>query len=168
MQFSIVPYSRVKKVCRTDADFFHTKYEIIARCVQSYSEGSDALGNLVKMNNSKYAPKKKKTYQYIELANVNSGEITGCTKDEGQNLPTRARRKVSAGDVIVSSIEGSLDSIALVGSEYDNALCSTGFHVVKSGGGGGNKCGNLTHLFAERNRATTAQKRMHWHHSNGN
>ena len=34
--------------------------------------------------------------------------------------------------MIVSSIEGSLDSIALIGDEYDGALCSTGFHVVHS------------------------------------
>ena len=134
MQFTIVPYSQVKIACRTDADFFHPKYEIIARCVQSYSEGCGALGNLVNVDNSKYDPKKKQTYKYIDLANVNGGEIIGCTEDEGQNLPTRARRKVSAGDVIVSSIKGSLDSIALVGSEYDDALCSTGFHVAKSGG----------------------------------
>ena len=166
MQFSVVPYSRVKKVCRTDAEFFHPKYEIIARCVQSYSEGSGTLGNLVKVDSSKYEPKKKQTCKYIEIANVNGGEITGCTKEEGRNLPARARRKVSTGDVIVSSVEGSLDSIALVGSEYDNALCSTGFHVIKSGGGRGGKCGNLTHIFAERNRAATAQKRMHRHDSN--
>ena len=133
MQFAIVPYSQVKAAGRIDADFFHPTYEWIARCVQSYSEGCDALGNLVNVDNAKYEPKKKQTYKYIELANVNGGEITGCTKDEGQNLPARARRKVSAGDVIVSSIEGSLSSIALVASEYDNALCSTGFHVVKSG-----------------------------------
>ena len=36
------------------------------------------------------------------------------------------------GDVIVSSIEGSLDSIASIKKEYDEALCSTGFHVINS------------------------------------
>ena len=52
--------------------------------------------------------------------------------EQGKDLPTRARRKVAAEDVIVSSIEGSLESIALITEEYDNALCSTGFHVVQS------------------------------------
>ncbi len=52
--------------------------------------------------------------------------------EEGLYLPTRARRKVTTGDVIVSSIEGSLSSIALIESEYNQALCSTGFHVIKS------------------------------------
>ena len=47
-------------------------------------------------------------------------------------MPTRARRIVATGDVIVSSIEGSLDSCALVTEEYNEALCSTGFYVVRS------------------------------------
>ncbi len=61
-----------------------------------------------------------------------NGEITSCMLQEGKYLPTRARRLVSAGDVIVSSIEGSLSSIALIEKEYDQALCSTGFHVIRS------------------------------------
>ena len=52
--------------------------------------------------------------------------------EQGQDLPSRARRKVATGDAIVSSIEGSLDSIALIDEEYDQALCSTGFYVVNS------------------------------------
>ena len=52
--------------------------------------------------------------------------------EEGQDLPSRARRKVAMGDVIVSSIEGSLNRIAQIGQEYDQALCSTGFHVLNS------------------------------------
>ena len=43
-------------------------------------------------------------------------------------LPSRARQRIEAGQVIVSSIEGSLDKCALVTTEYDKALCSTGFH----------------------------------------
>lgn len=72
-------------------------------------------------------------YKYIELADIGkSGEITGCNEQTGEELPTRARRIVHKGDVIVSSIEGSLDSCALVTDEYDGALCSTGFYVLKS------------------------------------
>ena len=52
--------------------------------------------------------------------------------EQGQDLPSRARRKVATGDVIVSSIEGALDSIALIDEEYDQALCSTGFYVINS------------------------------------
>lgn len=69
----------------------------------------------------------------IDLANIGgSGEVTDCMTEEGKNLPTRARRKVKIGDVIVSSIEGSLSSIAIIEKEYNHALCSTGFHIINS------------------------------------
>jgi restriction endonuclease S subunit len=51
---------------------------------------------------------------------------------QGKELPSRARRKVNSGDVIISSIEGSLESCALIPDNYDNALCSTGFYVINS------------------------------------
>ncbi len=70
-------------------------------------------------------------YKYIELADIAAnGEIADCMVALAEDLPSRARRKVSVGDVIVSSIEGSLDSIALIDPEYDQAICSTGFYVI--------------------------------------
>ena len=78
-------------------------------------------------------PKDETEYDYIELSDIGtSGEITGCTRSIGRELPTRARRIVHIGDVILSSIEGSLQSCALITDEYDGALCSNGFYVVKS------------------------------------
>ena len=50
----------------------------------------------------------------------------------GEELPTRARRIVKAGQVIISSIEGSLQNCALITDELDGALCSTGFFVIDS------------------------------------
>ena len=126
-------YSDTKRAGRMDAEYFQPKYEEIIHAIQSYAGGYDTLGNLTNLKDRNYYPKRGQEYKYIELANIGgNGEITGSMQEEGQNLPTRARRKVSSRDVIVSSVEGSLDSIALIGAEYDNALCSTGFHVVNS------------------------------------
>ena len=126
-------YSDTKRSGRMDADYFQPKYEEIIHAIQSYPDGYDTLGNLTNLKDRNYHPKHEQEYKYIELSNIGgNGEITGSMQEEGQNLPTRARRKVSAGDVIVSSVEGSLDSIAFIGTEYDNALCSTGFYVVNS------------------------------------
>lgn len=74
----------------------------------------------------------KKSLILSNMGHQKNGEITGYMIEQGQDLPSRARRKVATGDVIVSSIEGSLDSIALIDAEYDQALCSTGFHVINS------------------------------------
>lgn len=126
-------YSDTDNVKRIDAEYFQPKYDEIVKAIKSYTGGYDTLGNLVKSRDKNFTPLDKTEYKYIELSNIASnGEITDCMVEEGQDLPSRARRKVAKGDVIVSSIEGSLSSIALIEKEYDEALCSTGFHVINS------------------------------------
>ena len=91
------------------------------------------MANLCFVNDKNFNPSDDIEYKYVELSNIgNSGEITGCTTSIGAELPSRARRLVHTNDVIVSSIEGSLQSVALVTNEYDKAICSTGFYVVNS------------------------------------
>ncbi len=117
-------YSDTKQAQRIDAEYFQPKYDDIINAIKSYKGGWDRLENLVTLKNSNFTPKEKKTYQYIELANISgNSEIKNCTTDEGQNLLTRARRKVNTSDIIVSSIEGSLSSIAIIEAEYNNSLC---------------------------------------------
>ena len=117
---------------RLDAEYYQSKYDEIEREIASYYDALE-IGNLCFVNQKNTKPKDGVQYKYIELSNINIiGEITGCTIDYGENLPTRARQVVKSGDVIVSSIEGSLDSCALVTPEYDNAFCSTGFYIIRS------------------------------------
>ena len=118
---------------RFDAEYYLPKYEDYCRLVQSYANGYEPLGDVCNIKDTNYIPEENVRYKYIELANIGkSGEITGCDIQDGEDLPTRARRLVHQGDVIVSSIEGSLESCALVTDDYDGALCSTGFYVLQS------------------------------------
>lgn len=118
---------------RIDAEYYLPKYEDYVKAVSAYAGGVAPLGKVCAIKDSNYTPEHGVKYRYIELANIGkSGDITGCTYENGEELPTRARRIVTQGDVIVSSIEGSLSSCALVTEDYDNALCSTGFYVVRS------------------------------------
>ena len=126
-------FSDTQHAERIDADYFQPKYDDIVKIIREYQGGWNTLGNLARLKDRNFNPEVDTEYKYIELSNIGrSGEITDCMVEQGEDLPTRARRKVTTGDVIVSSIEGSLDSIALITEEYDNALCSTGFHVVQS------------------------------------
>ena len=126
-------FSDTKRAERIDADYFQPKYDKIVDAIKDYAGGWDTLENLAHVKDTNFNPDTETKYKYIELANIGgNGEITDCMVEQGKDLPTRARRKVAAGDVIVSSIEGSLESVALITEEYDNALCSTGFHVVQS------------------------------------
>ena len=129
----VTNFSAIQRAGRMDADYFQPKYDDIVDAIKSYPGGWDTLGNLVSIKDKNFKPSDNTQYKYIELANISgNGEITGCTVEQGKELPSRARRQGSEGDVIVSSIEGSLGSIALIEAEYDHALCSTGFYVVNS------------------------------------
>ena len=118
---------------RLDAEYYQKKYEDYISLIKAYSNGFDILLRVCNLNDKNYNPEDNTEYKYIELADIGkSGEITGCTTALGGELPSRARRKVFTNDVVISSIEGSLGSCALVTEDYNNALCSTGFYVINS------------------------------------
>lgn len=118
---------------RFDAEYYLPKYEDYSSLIWQYDGGADTIDNICKSNDQNFNPETYKEYRYIELANVGGhGEITGCSTMLGAELPSRARRIVHTGDVVISSLEGSIDSCALIPQEYDCALCSTGFYVMKS------------------------------------
>lgn len=118
---------------RLDAEYYQPKYDDILHHIQAYKYGSKNLAEICDIKEENFTPKDDTTYKYVELANIGKyGNIIGCIQQKGEDLPSRARRIVSKNDVVISSLEGSLDSCALVEEDYDGALCSTGFYVLKS------------------------------------
>ncbi len=116
---------------RLDAEYYQPKYDEIIGTISQYPYGHDKIGNLYILRDKNFLPNDNTRYKYIELSDIGvNGEISGCTYEYGSNLPSRARRIVHAGDIIISSIEGSLQSCAIITEEYDGALCSTGFYVL--------------------------------------
>lgn len=118
---------------RLDAEYYQPKYDDYLELIFDYFNGFEPIESACKLKGTNFKPLDNQEYKYIELSNVGkSGDVSGFTLDFGKELPTRARRKVNIGDVIISSIEGSLDSCALITKEYNDALCSTGFYVINS------------------------------------
>ena len=114
---------------RLDAEYYQPKYDAIEKKLNT----RETVLSLCNLHDKNFNLDEKQTYQYIELADVGqSGDISDVNTQYGSDLPTRARRLVKAGQVIVSSVEGSLQSCALITDEYDGALCSTGFYVLDS------------------------------------
>ncbi|ECL9466862.1 restriction endonuclease subunit S [Campylobacter jejuni] len=121
------------KTGRLDSEYYQSKYEDIEKFIKSYPNGYDSFSSIIDNKDTNFTPKNNENYSYIELANIgNNGNISEPISDLGKNLPTRARRIVSKGDVIISSIEGSLSSCALITQEFDKHLVSTGFFVLNS------------------------------------
>ena len=118
---------------RIDAEYFQPRYRKIIKKIEDYNGGSDIVGNVLTIKDQNFIPKKDITYKYIELSNVaGNGWINDFMTEIGNNLPTRARRLIGKGDIIISSIEGSLSSCALITQDLDNSICSSGFYAINS------------------------------------
>jgi type I restriction enzyme S subunit len=70
--------------------------------------------------------------EYVDISNVDSsGGIHEVVSYRFEDAPSRARRKVRHGDVIISTVRTYLQAIAPVESPPDNLIVSTGFAVVR-------------------------------------
>ena len=70
--------------------------------------------------------------RYVDIGNVDSsGQIYGIVTYAFSEAPSRARRRVRDGDVIVSCVRTYLQAIAPIRNPPDNLVVSTGFAVVR-------------------------------------
>ena len=70
--------------------------------------------------------------KYIDIGNVNaSGNIDTPVTYRFENAPSRARRIVQSGDVIISTVRTYLKAIAPIENAVENLIVSTGFAVVR-------------------------------------
>jgi type I restriction enzyme, S subunit len=128
-------FSEVIENGRADADYFQLKYRVIRKFVHLYPGGFQRLidiSNLLKPNfDPSLTPNEH--YRYIELADINSnlGIVNDNTTYSGKDMPSRARRRVSKGDVIASSVVGSVDKAAIIGESNSGSIASTGFFHLR-------------------------------------
>ena len=73
--------------------------------------------------------------RYIDIGSVdkNAG-ITNIEEYSFNNAPSRARRIVKEGDVIISTVRTYLRAIAAINEPRDNLIVSTGFAVIRPKG----------------------------------
>jgi restriction endonuclease S subunit len=116
---------------RIDAEYFQPVHDEIIKKIREYPSGFSKLLKHVKNIKPDFDPTKYpgKIFSYIELADIDSsiGVIHSTSEIKGEEAPSRARRMLKENDVIVSSVEGSLEKVALVDKEHDGCLASTGF-----------------------------------------
>jgi len=130
----IVNLSEVKSAHRADAEYFQPKYEKLVEKIKKY--GADPLLSLAQNVAARFNPKSQPTkfFQYVELSNITSsvGAIDGFSEVSGDEAPSRAKRVLKTNDVILSSVEGSLEKVALAGKEQEGYLASNGFFQFRS------------------------------------
>jgi len=70
---------------------------------------------------------------YVDIGSIdrNLKIISAPQKLIGKDAPSRARKVINTGDVLVSLTRPNLNAVALVGQELDNQIASTGFEIIK-------------------------------------
>jgi type I restriction enzyme S subunit/type I restriction enzyme M protein len=130
--------SKAFKAHRVDAEHFQPAFDQVTKKVISYKNGYASLLTCVESVRPDFDPGgyPDTSFKYVELADIDMsiGIIRSASETRGEEAPSRARRILKKGDVIVSSVEGSLEKVALVDGEYEDSLASTGFFQLRARG----------------------------------
>ncbi len=72
-------------------------------------------------------------FTYVDIGSIdrNQKKIADPQTLNGSQAPSRARKVIEKGDVLVSLTRPNLNAVALVSQEYHNQIASTGFEVVR-------------------------------------
>jgi len=130
--------SKAFGVHRVDAEYFQPAFDQVIETVAGYKNGHASLLTCAESVKPDFDPVKNpdSSFKYVELADIDTsiGIIRSASQIKGEEAPSRARRILKRGDVIVSSVEGSLEKVALVDAEYEGCLASTGFFQFRARG----------------------------------
>ncbi len=115
---------------RLDAEYYQPKYEELENVISKYKLGSDFIGSMFKLSKQTFKIDRDKLYEYAEIGsiNVSSGEITPEIV-LGVDLPANAKRKLKAGQVLVSKVRTYRSGIAIV--DKDNYVGSGAFSILE-------------------------------------
>jgi type I restriction enzyme S subunit len=73
------------------------------------------------------------TYVDISAVDNRAKRITAPQTLIGKAAPSRARKVIRAGDVLVATTRPNLNAVAMVPGDLDDQICSTGFCVLRAG-----------------------------------
>ena len=95
----------------------------------------EPLGNICEINPDTLTEASDPTrrYRYIDLSSIKEQKTDlRITPLPFAVLPSRARRRVAFNDVLLGTVRPNLKNFAIIESEDNDLLCSTGFAVLRS------------------------------------
>ena len=74
-----------------------------------------------------------KSFLYVDISSIdrNLKTITNTPEIIGAEAPSRARKAIQTGDILVSTVRPNLNAVAIVPVELDGQIASTGFCVLR-------------------------------------
>ena len=89
------------------------------------------LGDVAEANRSGWSRSDDATILYLDLTSIVVPGIMSCPKElAAAEAPSRARRRVHSGDILVSTVRPNLRGFARVREAPKNLIASTGFAVL--------------------------------------
>jgi len=93
------------------------------------------LGDVMKINSETVNPLEKygeDEFYYIDISSVEngSGSFNLNNKIKGTEAPSRARRRIRKGDVLLSTVRPNLKAFTYLSEIPENSIASTGFAVL--------------------------------------
>lgn len=90
----------------------------------------------VRIPNFKPEDEPYRKFRYVDISSISNRtqQLTDLKTFKGAEAPSRARRPVTAGDVLFSNVRTYLRNIALVTHDVRADVCSTGFTVLRPNG----------------------------------
>ncbi|MEH6640170.1 restriction endonuclease subunit S [Vreelandella glaciei] len=78
-------------------------------------------------------PKSGESFTYVDIGSIDRSlkRISVPQVIDGGEAPSRARKIIENGDVLVSLTRPNLNAVALVSQKYHKQIASTGFEVIK-------------------------------------
>lgn len=73
------------------------------------------------------------SFLYVDISSIDREQktITQPAEIPGADPPSRARKEIKAGDILVSTVRPNLNAVAIVPAELDGQIASTGFCVLR-------------------------------------
>ena len=99
---------------------------------------ASTLGSLAQVNPEQLGSRTDPDYllEYLDISAIEQPGVIGDTRTlRFEDAPSRARRVVREGDILVSTVRPYLRNFARVRQALDNLVVSTGYAVVRPGDG---------------------------------
>jgi len=131
---SIISFSELIKssnfAIRFDVNYYERKWSNLVKELKDSGIKFKPI-KYVKQNFEAQEP--RELFYYITLSDIDdkSGIVKKLKQMEAHELPDRAKRMTQKGDVLVSSLKGSKEKIAIMNNELENVIASTGFYIVR-------------------------------------
>ena len=118
---------------RFDVEYYEKKWSNLVRKLR---EDGHEFRNIVDVKEKIEIDDPEQIFNYITLSDIDdrSGIMKEPNRMEAYKLPGRAKRRIRRGDVLVSSLKGSKEKVAIVNSDKENLVASTGFYVIREEG----------------------------------